>query len=1424
MVYFLDASATVGSGMILGSVEVGSLPDMVTFTPDGMTVLVANEAELDEDGNDPAGSVSVIDLSNGVANATVATATFDAFNSELATLKAEGVRLFAEEEGFETTTVAQDLEPEYIAISPDGTQAMVTLQENNAVAIIDIATATVVDVVALGLKPFQGLPADFSDRDGGIDLDRGPFNSEDAMLDAQNGFFAKEIFTVGETFDNGYTPPGVMDGIGALELDASTVRVFVNHELAAGDGYAYSLANGTELTGSRISYFDIDKTTMQVKDSGVAFDTVYDAAGNLVEDNSFSINPGEGMGGFDRFCSAALIEADAFGTGHGLVDDVFFTGEETGGEFNAFGGGEWALDVETGELWAVPAMGRGAWENITQVDTGTTTHVAFILADDTSPFDADGDDVDEAAPLYLYVGEKDVSDDAGFLARNGLEGGKLYVWVPDDAARNDPEAFTGEGMSQAGTWVELDNAPATDMASADGSTGYDMFGYPTQSNLWTQAEAVGAFQFSRPEDVATNPNNASEFVLASTGRQSDFNGADLLGELYTMDIAFDFTLAPGLPGEPDFNVFNGASGDLVILYDGDTDPLQTLRSPDNLDWADDGMIYVQEDRAVDGIFGGDAINQSEAGIVRIDPGEEGPNPVRIANIDRSAVPDGATDEAPDDVGNWESSGILDVSALFGKPAGSLFLADVQAHGIDDQDRFTSEGDAARIIDDDLKEGGQLLFLYTEEAGIDVSDTPVYGQFMPDAIASFEGGDGKTYYVIANEGDDRDDFLPGFLDGFEESTRVKDLDLDPGAFPDADLVQQDEALGRLGVSQAPGNAGDIDGDGDIDMLLAYGARSFSILDENGQIVFDSGSHIEQFIALGGLYDEDSNTGLLDDGRSDNKGPEPEGVTIGHFGDSVLAFIAIERGGGGVMVYDVTDPAAVEFVQYLRDIRDISPEGLAYVKAEDSPTGEAVLFVANEVTGTVSAYELTDEKDDTAYLVGIGGRASFDAIISAPETATDGYVFDGTPDGLGVIDLGDGTFRVVVNHEFSDGTGVVRAHGSNGSYVSDLVIDKQTLEVISGQDFLQSVDDLFLNGDGSGWSSGTTTVFNRFCSGDLADMTAFFAGGTGYDGRIYLTGEEAGAEGRAFAHILTGDEAGRVYELPSLGNMSFENVVANPFESGKTVVAGLDDTSNEGQVYFYVGDKQETGNAVEQAGLSGGSLYAVRIGDAGQDEVGSLADPMQTGLGLVGGEAKFTLVSLGDVSGDSGADINDASVLAGATNFLRPEDGAWSADGSTFYFVTTASTSSASRLWALEFDDAGNPVAGGTARLLLDGSEGQMMFDNMTVSDSGKIIIQEDPGSASRLARIWSYDPETDELTAIAEHNPRLFSPESPDLITTNEESSGVIDVSMLFADQPGYSADMNYFLIADQVHADLDTPASAVEYGQITLMSVVSEFG
>ena len=523
-----------------------------------------------------------------------------------------------------------------------------------------------------------------------------PSSAAQSMAFGQNGYTVSDpLFTVGETIGS-YTPPGILDGLGAIELDASTVRVYANHELLNFRGYPYTVNGGAlTMTGARISYFDIDKATRQVIDAGLAYDTVYDHNGNIPTDLSFLL---EGFGGFSRFCSSNLVEAGTYG----FEDTIYFTGEEDGGQFNPLGGNFWALDTANGDFWAVPALGRGAWESLAFVDFPVDGLVAMILADDSSPRDVDGDGEAEAAPLYAYVGKKNPNGD--FLDRNGLKNGNLFV-LSSQTGETSPLEFNGFGFLNF-VWKFIDNNPQPYNASEDGSTGFDEYGYPVQNTLWSRAEAAGAFGFSRPEDVSTNPANGLQVVLASTGVDTyavdpvTGNGVDTFGTQYVLNLNTDGT------------------GQLIIQYDGDADPRRALRSPDNLVWATDGFIYSQEDEAEEDtlsgdevLFGSGAVNPNEAGGVRTSTGGQS---LRVYTIDRDVILDGSIANPADAVdvdagaaGEWESSGIIDVSALFGEEAGSLFLIDIQAHGIEDQDQFNP---SSRINDGDLVEGGQLLFL------------------------------------------------------------------------------------------------------------------------------------------------------------------------------------------------------------------------------------------------------------------------------------------------------------------------------------------------------------------------------------------------------------------------------------------------------------------------------------------------------------------------------------------------------------------------------------------------------------------------------------------------------------------------------------------------------------------------------------------
>lgn len=220
--------------------------------------------------------------------------------------------------------------------------------------------------------------------------------------------------------------------------------------------------------------------------------------------------------------------------------------------------------------------------------------------------------------------------------------------------------------------------------------------------------------------------------------------------------------------------------------------------------------------------------------------------------------------------------------------------------------------------------------------------PLLAYFLPDAISSFEVG-GNTFIISANEGDTRD------YDTYGEEERVKDLDLDPSAFPNAAFLQADANLGRYTVTSS---AGDTDGDGDFDVLYGIGGRSFSIWNgRNGELVRDY-ADLERDLLM-------ANASLYDDGRSDNKGVEPEAIEIGQVRGKNIVFVGLER-SDAIMVYELNGAAGLKFLQLLDGVKSIgdpghdAPEGLLFISESDSPIDRPLLVVSSEGDGRVTVY--------------------------------------------------------------------------------------------------------------------------------------------------------------------------------------------------------------------------------------------------------------------------------------------------------------------------------------------------------------------------------------------------------------------------------------------------------------------------------------
>lgn len=464
-----------------------------------------------------------------------------------------------------------------------------------------------------------------------------------------------------------------------------------------------------------------------------------------------------------------------------------------------------------------------------------------------------------------------------------------------------------------------------------------------------------------------------------------------------------------------------------------------------------------------------------------------------------------------------------------------------------------------------------------------------------------------------------------------------------------------------------------------------------------------------------------------------------------------------------------------------------------------SGSSVLNNFTPVTSTLTQGITGPSTSKTPYLVPTTADGIFTSILTAGENVGT-YKLCGLPDGMGAFDNGDGTFTALLNHEMNNAVGVNRVHGQKGAFVSKWIINKSDMRVISGSDLTQNayvwnpLTSSYVNYNAA--YSSSLIAFNRFCSADLPAVSAFYNSNTGKGTmeRIFMNGEESGNEGRAFGHIVTGPAAGTTYELPRLGKFSWENSIASPIMSDTTVVIGLDDAT-PGQVYVYVGTKTNTGSDVEKAGLTNGKLYGVSV--AGMVTESSAA--------FAAAGTPFSLIDMGNVQNMTGLALHNASNAAGVTSFLRPEDGVWDPKKpNDFYFVTTNSFTSPSRMWRLRFTNASNPALGGTVEAVLDGTEGPKMMDNIGIDNYGHIMIQEDPGGQTYLAKTWQYDIATDAIKLVASHDSTRFQPGGSQFLTIDEESSGIIDMEEILG--PGM------FLLADQAHYGIS--GEVVEGGQL----------
>lgn len=822
------------TGAYVNDVTVGALPDMLTFTPDGSKILVANEGEPNKEYTvDPEGTISVIDVSNGAANASVTSINFNDYNNKKETLKNKGVRIFGNNGN---ATVSQDLEPEYITVLEDGSKAYVNCQENNALVVVDLSNNTILDILPLGYKnhmlgtpnvtsyklnelvanwPTLGTPA----YDGG---------QAEVMLGGFSGLF----YDAANSTATDYVFYAVPDrGPNDAPVKKADVTPAVSQNLRP-----FKLPNYQ----GRIAKFTLNKTN-----------------GTVTLDNQILLTrkdgttPITGKGNIPGYDEVPVTYTDA-NTAYTNVDYTKESEEFHKLPYDAYGGDfEGVLIDKDGNFWMCDEYRPAIYKFN---NTGTLI-------------------------------ERYVSEGASLLGTTAMPKGTY-------GAETLPEVYNKRRANR----------------------GFEAIAYDKENHI------IYAFIQSPLYNPSSATKNNSD-VIRILGVNAD-TGLPVSEYVYLLERNKDAGYASSRVDKIGDAVYKGNGKFLVIERDSEGPTVSY------------GKKYVFE---IDITYATNTLNKTLVGTKQLEE----------LTADEIKENEGITAVHKTKVINLPSVGYQGSD----KAEGIALLPNNEIAVLNDNDF----GLAGAGITDNSVLG---IISFANDNGFDASNRdnkinitaqPTLGMFMPDAITSYNVG-GMNYIVTANEGDSRD------YDGYSEEVRVKNLTLNSTYYPNAATLQEDENLGRLKTTTA---TGDYNGDGEIEQIYSYGARSFSIFDEYGNLVFDSANQFGLKIASeeAALFNQDDSDF---DGRSDDKGGEPEAVAIGTIANRTYAFIGLER-QSSILMYDITDPNDVEFITYYKGnvtSKDVAPEIIKFIPASKSPNAKNLLLVGYEVSGSMAIIEIDE----------------------------------------------------------------------------------------------------------------------------------------------------------------------------------------------------------------------------------------------------------------------------------------------------------------------------------------------------------------------------------------------------------------------------------------------------------------------------------
>ena len=657
-------------------------------------------------------------------------------------------------------------------------------------------------------------------------------------------------------------------------------------------------------------------------------------------------------------------DLNAWANDFGAIDPVFWT--------------PWGT-VLSGEEWSGP----GRLMEITN-PTDAASNIVNVVRAAIPYVSHEGLEVDATGALY-FVDEDHSGSIYKFVPTTwgDLSAGQSFVLkvtgFAGDAAKNwNDAANTGQSRVGAATWVAISDAAGTGPATGVTQNPFSYTGTDSQLRLASRrpgriaADEVGGAPYGRPEDIEmgrlANGNQVLYFCATS---EATVYGIELLpngdarvfvaADRTTVDSATLAAVGTELTS-PD-NLAIDHRGRIYVIEDQNPGDIWLMVDPDRdgianqlTRWAslatagsEPTGLYINPLKPDEAFVNVQHPGSSNDMTIKITLTQE--TPTVVNPLAASATP--GSPDLPEHRPFALSSSIQNAEVL----ASNMRRGPLDAFGnrvdflavLNDND-FTADGFPTVGLGIIGWDNGNRFDASNRDNKVgDLKNHPTLGIYQPDSIAFYTGSDNETYVISANEGDAAD------YSFFSEEARVKDLTLDTNKFPNAAMLQEDANLGRLKTTTANG---DLDGDGDVDRIYSYGSRSFTIRDKFGNIVFDSSSALEIITKHQAPHLFNANDGSASevDDRSDDKGPEPEALTVGTFGTNVLAFVGMERSSGGIAVADVTNPRNVKYLGYFYQDGDIAPEGLSYIKVSDSPTGHALLAVSYEVSKNIVVYEL------------------------------------------------------------------------------------------------------------------------------------------------------------------------------------------------------------------------------------------------------------------------------------------------------------------------------------------------------------------------------------------------------------------------------------------------------------------------------------